>query len=70
LQPNTKYFISIDRLDRLPGFLLSNYKSRCNIPYPDKEDRKLILGQEYIAAEKYLQGKTFKEIKNLIKKVS
>ena len=61
LQDNTKYVISIDRLDNMPDFVLNFIKHKVHISFPDKKDRIQILGKHH-AAEKYLQGKTYKEI--------
>lgn len=70
LQENCQYVISVERLDNLPEFMSQNFKNKCVISYPDKNDRILILGEKYQKCEKYLQGKTIKEIKNLMAKIS
>ena len=53
LQENTKYVISIDRLDNLPDFVQNFVKNKAHIPFPDKSDRIQILGKHH-EAEKYL----------------
>ena len=39
LQENTKYVISIDRLDNMPDFVQNFVKNKAHIPFPDKSDR-------------------------------
>ena len=52
----------------MPQFVQQTIKSNVHIPFPDKYDRVSILGKQH-QAEKYLQGKTYKEIKKLMEKI-
>lgn len=70
--------VSVERLDSLPDFLKPCFNYRAHISNPEKDDRISILKWllpeqdteiDFEDAQKYLQGKTFKDIQNIVHKI-